>query len=178
MRLSFKSFMVAAALAACGCSQAKPPAVASAPEPATSPAVQPQAPAPASTPVSFEQAVAGFPGCDLPGLYIDLETGQPASPYFAQHGLAPCETTDKLTTYCIKERFHGLPVVRMAIPNTTFPVFALYFDADLATARKSLKRALGSEFKASGKSRDGIVPELLADPKDGKRSILVCTKEF
>ena len=172
MRLLLESFIAAAALAACGCSQAKLPTAAPAPKPVASPAAQAQAP------VSFEQAVAGFARCELPGLYIDLETGQPANPYFAQHGLAPCETSDKLTTYCLKERFHGLPVAKLAIPNTTFPVFALYFDVDLATARKTLNHSLGSQFKASRKSRDGVVPELLADPQDGKKSILVCTKEF
>ncbi|QQQ00763.1 hypothetical protein [Lysobacter enzymogenes] len=176
MRLSLKSFMAVAALAACGCSRAEPPVVAPAPASVASPAASQTTQA--KTPMSFEQAVAGFPRCELPGLYIDLETGQPASPYFADQRLAPCETTDKLTTYCLKERFHGLPVAKLAIPNTTFPVFALYFDADLATARKTLSRTLGSQFKASKKSRDGIVPELLADPQDGKKSILVCTKEF
>lgn len=126
----------------------------------------------------FDQAVAGFPECRLPGLHVDLETGRPASPYFSRHRLTPCETTDTLTSYCLQERFHGLPVTRLTIPNTTFPVFALYFDADLATARKSLKRALGSEFEASKKSRAGIALELLADPRDASRSVLVCTKEF
>lgn len=127
---------------------------------------------------SFSRAVSGFPKCDLPDLFVDAVTGEPAHVLFTENNLKPCKVTDQLAFYCVREKFHGLPVAKLAIPTTTLPVFALYFDVDVNTARTTLKRELGSEFRPSASSRAGVTPELISDPEELGKSVLICTKDF
>ncbi|KAA9001768.1 hypothetical protein FJU30_05615 [Affinibrenneria salicis] len=123
-------------------------------------------------PVSFAAATAGFSQCRLGDLYIDEYSGATRNAWLRSQEDKRCDQDDQLASYCINERFHDLAVSRLAVPKTTLPVFALYFTADLATARAALSRALGSEFRPSTAVAQGSRPELLADPEDSRRSVL------
>jgi len=123
-------------------------------------------------------ATAGFTDCDLGDLHIDEYDGQTRHPYLSRIADKRCDSDETLASYCINEQYHGLAVRKIAVPKTTFPVFALYFDADLTTARAALKRALGAEFRPSEASELGTKPELIKDPADPHRSVLICTKQF
>ncbi|WP_156170304.1 hypothetical protein [Luteimonas sp. FCS-9] len=124
----------------------------------------------------FEKATRGFPTCALADLFIDEHSQTTTSPYLRTIEAHRCETSDTLVTYCIDERFHGLAVRRLAVPRTTFPVFALYFSDDLEHSRSTLLARLGTDFRASPRSRAGAAPELVQDPDDASASILICTK--
>jgi len=50
----------------------------------------------------------------------------------------------------------------------------LHLDLPVEDARRVLKIALGSEFRASARSRRGEAAELLADPSDPVKSLLLC----
>jgi len=52
----------------------------------------------------------------------------------------------------------------------------MYFSVPLNEARRTLEAELGSSFPPSKDSRQGIVPELIQDPNDASRSVLICTK--
>ena len=127
-------------------------------------------------PSLFEQATQGFPTCDMGDLFIDEYTQRTSSPYLQAIEERRCATSDMLVTYCIDERFQGLAVTRLAVPRTTFPVFALYFHADLEVARSTLMAKLGKDFRDSPESRLGAEPELVRDPADASASVLICTK--
>lgn len=124
----------------------------------------------------FEQATQGFPTCDMGDLFIDEYTQMPSSPYLQAIENHRCDTSDTLVTYCIDEQFQGLAVTRLAVPRTTFPVFALYFSADLEVARSTLMAKLGKDFRDSPESQLGVAPELVQDPADASASVLICTK--
>ncbi|MGY0651023.1 hypothetical protein ACW7GZ_04000 [Luteimonas sp. A537] len=124
----------------------------------------------------FEQATHGFPTCDMGDLFIDEYTRTSSSPYLEAIEDFRCNTSDTLVTYCIDEQFLGLAVDRLAVPRTTLPVFALYFDADLETARSTLMAKLGKDFRESAESQFGVAPELVQDPADASASVLICTK--
>lgn len=124
----------------------------------------------------FEQATQGFPTCDMGDLFIDEYTQTPSSPYLQAIENYRCDTSDTLVTYCIDEQFQGLAVTRLAVPRTTFPVFALYFAADLEVARPTLMAKLGKDFRESPTSQLGAAPELVQDPDDASASVLICTK--
>ncbi len=126
----------------------------------------------------FAEATAGFDRCRLGALYVDENSQSPQSPYLKQLEPKRCDRDDVLAIYCVNEKYHGLTVTRLAVPKTTLPVFALYFDAPLEEARRALKRSLGSEFKASPASAQGARPELMADPDAPHQSVLICTKPF
>ncbi|QCO67894.1 hypothetical protein E5843_09195 [Luteimonas yindakuii] len=109
-------------------------------------------------------------------LFIDEYTQVTPNPYLQAIEDRRCDTSDTLVTYCIQERFHGLPVAGLAIPRTTLPVFALYFDVPLEAARSTLMARLGKDFRQSHASLLGAEPELVRDPADAFASILICTK--
>lgn len=124
----------------------------------------------------FENATRGFTSCQLGSLFIDEHARATPSPYLQAIEDRRCDVTDTLVTYCIQERFHGLPVTRLAVPRTTLPVFALYFDVPLEAARSTLMARLGKDFRPSHASLLGAEPELIRDPADALGSILICTK--
>ncbi|MCD7099401.1 hypothetical protein [Stenotrophomonas sp. MMGLT7] len=126
----------------------------------------------------FGQETAGFANCQLGDLYLDEYSGTTRSRYLQSLAGKRCDREDTLAQFCIAERFNGLKVIRLAVPKTTTPIFALYLDADLETARATLKQTLGSEFHASPASAQGKVPELIQDPENDRASILICTKQF
>lgn len=126
----------------------------------------------------FAEATAGFDRCRLGALYVDEGSQVPQSPYLKALEPKRCDRDNVLATYCINEKFHGLTVTRLAVPKTTLPVFALYIDAPLEDARRALKRSMGSDFRASPESSQGARPELMEDPDDADRSVLICTRQF
>ncbi|GAB3052472.1 hypothetical protein [Stenotrophomonas tumulicola] len=126
----------------------------------------------------FAKATAGFEQCTLGTLYFDEYRQTTTDPYLKTIESQRCDSDEVLASFCVDERFHGLKVHRLAVPKTTTPVFALYFDDDLATARQQLKRGLGSEFRPSAASEKGARPELIKDPADPGKSVLICTKQF
>lgn len=103
----------------------------------------------------FEQATQGFSTCDMGDLFVDEHTQTPSSPYLQAIENYRCDTSDTLVTYCVDERFQGLAVTRLAVPRTTFPVFALYFTAELEMARSTLMAKLGKDFRESSASQLG-----------------------
>lgn len=130
----------------------------------------------ATSSLLFEQATQGFPTCDMGDLFVDEYTQTPSSPYLQTIENYRCDTSDTLVTYCIDEQFQGLAVTRLAVPRTTFPVFALYLAADLEMARSTLMAKLGKDFRESPASQLGAAPELVQDPEDASASVLICTK--
>ena len=132
--------------------------------------------APTQPPSLFEQATQGFTTCDLGDLFVDEYTNTTSNPYLLTIEDRRCDVSETLVTYCIDEQFHGLDVTRLAVPSTTLPVFALYFDADLEEGRSTLMARLGKDFRESTNSRLGVEPELVQDPADDSASILICTK--
>lgn len=124
----------------------------------------------------FEQATRGFPTCDMGDLFFDEYTQTTSNRYLQAIEGRRCDTSETFVTYCIDEQFQGLPVTRLAVPRTTLPVFALYFDVELEEARSALVARLGKDFRGSPRSRHGAEPELVADPADASASVLVCTK--
>lgn len=127
-------------------------------------------------PSLFEQATDGFERCQLGDLYIDEYSQSTSNAYLLANADRQCEVTETLVTYCIDEQFHGLHVSRLTVPRTTWPIFAMYFSAPVEEARNTLESALGRSFHPSEGSRRGILPELIEDPTDTSRSILICTK--
>ena len=129
------------------------------------------------TPSPFEEMLSGFERCDFRDVYLDLETGKPVHPYLLERGLEPCEISDELAYFCIDEEFHGLPVSRLMVPASTFDLHGLFIDLPLAQARSISKARLGSEFREDQDSADGKAPELLPDPQDPNRSVLMCNQK-
>lgn len=132
--------------------------------------------APTTLPSLFEQATQGFTTCDLDDLFIDEYTQTTSNPYLRTIEDRHCDVSETLVTYCIDEQFHGLEVTRLAVPRTSLPVFALYFDADLEEGRSMLMARFGKDFRESMNSRLGVEPELARDPADASASVLICTK--
>lgn len=145
----------------------------------TNPAITPSSPtatAGEESPSLFEQAVSGFDKCQLGDLFIDEYSQSTSNAYLLANADRQCETTETLVTYCIDERFHGLPVSRLSVPRTTWPIFAMYFPVPVEEARRRLESELGRSFHPSEGSRQGSLPELIEDQTDASRSILICTK--
>jgi hypothetical protein len=126
---------------------------------------------------TFDEMLAGFTKCDFPNVYIDGYTGKPAHSYFIERNMKPCEIQEMLAVYCVEDYFNGIPVKKIAIPRDTWPIHALYFDSNLVETRRLLKRKLGSEFRLSQLSKSGQAPELISNPDDKKKSILICTRD-
>ena len=127
--------------------------------------------------------LAGFPQCRYEGLYVSNLPGQPATApdaeWFRAHPEAACGRDDDFYYFCMNERYHGLDVQRVALPGTGgLASVALYLKQDAATARSILQQQLGSDFSSSPASDAGTAPELITDPADADRSILVCTRQF
>lgn len=151
-------FLVAALLALAACQSTKP--------------------LPPAQPGLFAEATRGFTRCELGDLFIDAFSQTTSNPYLRSVDGQQCGTTDTLSSFCINEAFHGLPVRRLDVPNDTWPIFALYFAVPIEQARAKLLKSLGSEFRPSVQSKAGLVPELAPDPNHAAGSVLVCTKEF
>ena len=129
-----------------------------------------------NSPSLFEQSVNGFDRCQLGDLFIDEYSQSTSNIYLLANADRQCEITETLVTYCIDEQFHGLRVSQLSVPRSTWPIFAMYFSVPLNEARRTLEAELGSSFPPSKGSRQGIVPELIQDPNDASRSVLICTK--
>jgi len=132
---------------------------------------------------AFARMLAGFHQCRYEGLYVSDLPGHaatvPDTDWFRAHPEAACGRDDDFYYFCMNERYHGLDVHRMALPGTGgLPSVALYLKQDPATARSMLEHQLGSDFSSSPASDAGTAPELMEDPVDAGRSILVCTREF
>lgn len=150
---------------------------------AAAPAVAPSVAAPpaAAAPVaSFETMLAGFAQCRYEGLYVSDVAGQaeaaPDTPWFRAHPGIACGQDENFHYLCLNERYHGLEILRMAVPGAGgIASVMLYARQDLASARAILKATLGSEFRASRAADRGDAPLLLADPGNPRASVLVCT---
>ena len=84
--------------------------------------------------------------------------------------------TDGFAWYKTRQDLHGLPISGFLIPSSTFEVHALFVDTPIANARRLTHNAYGSEFSDEQKHDAGLVPLLLRDPNNPKRSIIDCTK--
>jgi hypothetical protein len=127
---------------------------------------------------SFMQVARGFETCELPGLYIDEYGAGPGNTYLERIEVKACGQSEEIAYFCVDEDFHGLRVEKIAVPRSTLPVFALYLSSDFATARSILHAGLGTDFVLSQASARGEQPELVVDPDDPEKSILICTKDF
>jgi len=132
---------------------------------------------------AFARMLAGFHQCRYEGLFVNDLPGQvataPDTDWFRAHPGAACGRDADFYYFCMDERYRGLTVQRMALPGTGgLPSVALYLQQDAATARSILRQQLGGGFPSSPASDAGTAPELMADPADANRSILVCTRTF
>lgn len=124
----------------------------------------------------FQHTVEGFSHCQLDDLFIDEYSQSTTNEYLLLNEHRRCDNTEALATYCIDERFHGLHVIRLSVPRTTWPVFSMHFSDSLEHAQETLVSVLGNTFRPSAASRQGVQPELIEDPSDTTGSVLICTK--
>ncbi|MGL5949258.1 MAG: hypothetical protein ACRCYV_09550 [Aeromonas sp.] len=122
----------------------------------------------------FETLWQGLPTCELPALYLDAQTQQPAHPLLARY--MPYKVADGFAWYRVHESWHGLPVSGFLLPTSTFEVHALFIDAPLANARQQVLAVYGQAFADEGLHLEGRAPLLMRDPDNSKRSILDCTR--
>lgn len=128
-------------------------------------------------PSAFSNLVAGIQDCKFEGWYMDPQTGKAAHEYFTDRDMTPCEidSENDIAYFCVNERYHGIDVSRIEMQLSTAAMArGLHFDLSVEDARRILKRELGSDFRASARSERAESAELLADPKDNRRSLFLC----
>lgn len=148
--------------------------------------VEPGAPvmAPRKRPdADFERMLQGFLRCHYEGMWVPDVIGHrsefPENPYFEKHDAKSCGGDEEFSHYCVEEVFHGLDVTRITVPiQGGVPRVSVFVSQDLRLARRVLGASVGSEFRESRASAEGLVPELQQDPQDVTASVLVCSREF
>lgn len=133
--------------------------------------------------VDFENMLQGFLRCRYDGMWVPGDYGVrsefPENPYFKKHNAKGCGADEEFSRYCVEEVFHGLDVTQIAVPiQGGIPRVSIFVRQDLRLARKILRAEVGSEFRESPASMEGMAPELKQDPQDGSASVLICNREF
>lgn len=123
---------------------------------------------------TFEEMLSGFDRCQFKDVYIDLITKKPVHSYFLERRLDPCEIKEDMAYFCLNERFYRLPIYKLMVPAGTFDIHAIYIGLPINESRNIIRKKFATEYRKSRLSDIGEEPELLADPDDSSKSILMC----
>lgn len=63
-------------------------------------------------------------------LHVHAKTLEDQPPDFLERNMMPCKQEDSIAEFCVKDIFHGLPVIKKVIPDP-LPVVAFYIDLPL-----------------------------------------------
>ena len=127
---------------------------------------------------SFNELMRFYQKCEMPHAYFNQEKNEVGHPFFKENNLTPYKVEHGFAYYHLETTYFGIPVVEIMIPASTWSVFAVTFDVPLGEARRRVKEALGSAFEHEDKSGEGMLPNLIADPKNERRSLFVCTSDY
>lgn len=122
---------------------------------------------------SLEKLLPDLHRCKSGDFYLDPVTHEPRSDYLRMR--TPYKIENGFAYYRVETTFHGLLVVDLMVPASTWGVLAVTFDAPLSKARAALKRKLGSEFRSVEDHDAGKAPLLIEDRTHKGRTVLVCT---
>ena len=125
----------------------------------------------------FETMLSGFPACDFEDIYVSPGANIPKHGYFAERNLKPDRIEGGLAFFSLNESYHGLTVLEMIIPASSWSFYALQFQESVTEVKKRLKNLFYLGFYSSSET-DNLVgitrPVLDKDRDDHRRSLLWC----
>lgn len=129
----------------------------------------PKVEVPATLATTLEGVYRDFAHCRFDKFFWDAKSPHP---YFFERGLQPYDTQNGIARFKLHDVLFGMQVRELIVP-VTWAYHGVLLDEPLAQARQQMKQRFNSEFRPSGQSKQGIVPELIATA-DGKHSALIC----